>query len=69
MRKLVALLGMICLVSAAANANVVTNGGFESGVGVAATGWTQNEFAPGTTLQRVAELPNSGDYSMKYVIN
>jgi hypothetical protein len=69
MRKLVALLGMICLVSVAANANVVTNGGFESGVGTAATGWTQNEFAPGTTLQRVAELPNSGDYSMKYVIN
>jgi hypothetical protein len=48
---------------------IVANGGFESGVGVAATGWIQNQFAPGTTLERKAESPHSGDYSMKYVIN
>ena len=48
---------------------IVANGGFESGVGVAATGWIQNQFAPGTTLERKAESPHSGDYSMKFGIN
>jgi hypothetical protein len=69
MKKLIVLFSMICMVSVVANATVVTNGGFESGVGVAATGWIQNQFAPGTTLERKAESPHSGDYSMKYVIN
>jgi len=70
-KKVMFLVSLVAVLSlaAAANATVVTNGGFESGVGVAATGWTQNQFAPGTTLQRVAESPHSGDYSMKYVIS
>ncbi|MBM4104536.1 MAG: hypothetical protein FJ263_10935 [Planctomycetes bacterium] len=49
--------------------DAVTNGDFETGSGAAATGWIQNAFVSGTTLQRVAESPHAGAYAMKYVIN
>jgi hypothetical protein len=49
--------------------DAVTNGDFETGTGTAATGWIQNAFATGTTLERIAESPHGGVYSMKSVIN
>jgi hypothetical protein len=69
MKKLVVLMCVVGLLSTAVNANIIVNDSFESGSGTVATGWIQNAFAIGTTLQRVAELPHSGDYSMKAVIN
>lgn len=70
-KKVMFLVSLVAVLSLAvtAQANIVTNGGFESGVGVAATGWTQNAFGGGTTLERKAESPHSGDYSMKFSIN
>ncbi len=56
-------------ISVGTPATPITNGDFESGAGVAADGWIQNAFAAGTTLERVAESPHGGTYSMKYVIN
>jgi hypothetical protein len=69
MSRLTVLLCIAGLLSTAVNANIVTNAGFELGTGTVATGWIQNQFVTGTTLQRQAESPYSGDYAMKYVIN
>jgi hypothetical protein len=69
MKRVVVLMCVMSLLSTAVDANIVVNGGFESGTGFTATGWTQNQFVVNTTLRRVAELPHSGIYSMKYFIN
>jgi hypothetical protein len=68
MKKLVVLLSIICMVGAVANANIVSNWGFESGTGTVATSWIQNAL-DGSTVQRVSETPYAGTFCMKGVIN
>lgn len=68
MKKLIVLLSMICMVGAVANANVVSNWGFESGTGTLADNWIQNAL-DGSTVQRVTETPYAGSFCMKGVIN
>jgi hypothetical protein len=69
MRRLVVLVCVAGLMSTAANANLVANGGFESGTGGDADNWT--EFAIGiiASMVRSANSPYSGSYSMYGIVD
>jgi hypothetical protein len=54
--------------TAAANENLVTNGGFELGTGADAD-WTENAIGNTASIVRSSDSPYSGSYSMLATVN
>lgn len=69
MKRVMVQLCAAALLGTAANANLIGNGGFELGTGADADNWTEFAIGIDASVQRVAEMPYSGSYAVKALVD